>query len=47
MAQAVWNNIPMESVNKAVDQFPILVKGIVAVDGHALNGQKNSEGSAE
>jgi hypothetical protein len=40
MAQTVWNHIPMESVNKAVEQFPTLVQGIVAVEGRALNGQR-------
>jgi hypothetical protein len=32
------NNLPMESAIKAVDQFPILMKGIVAIENHALNG---------
>jgi hypothetical protein len=39
-AQAIWNDITMESVDRAVEQFPIMVQGIVALDGRALNGQR-------
>jgi hypothetical protein len=40
-AQSIWNNIPIESINNAVDQFPTLIQGIIALAGHSLNGQQS------